>query len=234
MKTRIVMAAFLVSLAVNAIFIAAGPIDWRMPVAALVGWYLADFLSGLIHMTMDYIPCRAGVGLKDIYFYEGSRESEDYIRLRDEIWSRINPFEKVAYDFKNHHPRPDALGRRDMMFLIQATVIFISLPVSLILNLVCLVARPPGWLVLGFVVLLIGGTLSQYFHGSLHRRNNPAIVPALRKVRLLMTPQDHDKHHATLTQDFSVINGWSNPVLNVIFRRLLNWGVLTPEGLEPT
>ena len=85
-KLRIAFGAFVLSLAANSLWI-RGPIDWRLPLAALVGWYLADFASGLIHMTMDYIPCRSGVGLADIYFYPGSRESDDYIRLRDEVWA---------------------------------------------------------------------------------------------------------------------------------------------------
>ena len=233
MKTRIVIGVFLLSLAVDCLWI-RGPFDWRMIVAAFAAWYLADFASGLIHMIMDYIPCRPGVGLADIFFYEGSRESEDYIRLRDTVWGRINPLEKVAYDFKNHHPRPDALGRRDIVFLIWSTVLFISLPISLGFSLLCFAFRPPGWLVVGFVVLMVGGTLSQWFHGSLHRKHNPAFVPVLRRLHLLITPEAHGVHHATLTRDFSVINGWSNPVLNIVFRQLMKSGVLTPAGLEPT
>ncbi len=233
MKIRIALGAFVLSLAANALWI-RGPFDWRLPLAALVAWYLADFSSGLIHMTMDYIPCRSGVGLADIYFYEGSRESEHYIRLRDEVWSRISLFEKVAYDFKNHHPRPAALGRRDIVFLIWSTVLFVSLPISLAFNLYAAIFHPPGWLVIGFVVLVSGGTLSQWFHGSLHRERNPAFVPVLRRLGLLMTPAAHEVHHATLTRDFSVINGWSNPVLNIVFRLLIQRGILTPAGLEPT
>ncbi len=233
MKTRVAMLAFVVSLALNFVWIRS-TLDWRLLAAVLVGWYLADFLSGLIHMYMDYIPCTPGVGLADLYFYEGSRESDHYISLRDEVWGRINPFEKIAYDFKNHHPRPDALGRRDLVFLVKATVMFVSLPFSLALNLACFLFRPPGWLVLGLVVLLVGGTLSQYFHGSLHRAKNPAIVMVMRRLGLLMTPTAHAVHHATLTRDFSVINGWSNPALNIVFRLLLKRGVITPAGLEPT
>jgi hypothetical protein len=233
MKTRILIALFVLSLAADCVWI-RGPFDWRMLLAAFVAWYLADFGSGLIHMVMDYIPCRPGVGLADIFFYPGSRESEDYLRLRDAVWRRINLLERVAYDFKNHHPRPDALGRRDIVFLVWSTVLFITLPVSVAFNLYCLAFHPPGWLVVGFVVLLAGGTLSQWFHGSLHRKTNPAFVPVMRRLGLLITPAAHQIHHDTLTRDFSVINGWSNPVLNVVFRLLMKHRVLTPAGLEPT
>lgn len=233
MKTRILIALFVLSLAADCFWI-RGPVDWRVVVAAFAAWYAADFGSGLIHMTMDYLPCRAGVGLADIYFYEGSRESEDYIRLRNTVWSRINLLERVAYDFKNHHPRPNALGRRNIVFLIWSTVLFVTLPVSVAFNLYCVAFHPPGWLVVGFVVLLAGGTLSQWFHGSLHRQDNPVFVPVMRRLGLLITPEAHQIHHDTLTRDFSVINGWSNPVLNVIFRQLIKREVLTPAGLEPT
>jgi hypothetical protein len=56
----------------------------------------------------------------------------------------------------------------------------------------------------------------------------------MRRLGLLMTPSAHSVHHATLERDFSVINGWSNPLVNVVFRFLRQRQILKDDGLEPT
>lgn len=211
----------------------AGTPDWRWVAASLAAWFVADLLSGLTHMYMDYRPCMPGIGLDRVFRYAGSRESAEYLALRGEVMPRISPFERLVYDFKNHHPRPEALGRRPFMVQIGSTILFVSLPASILLNLSILVLPVPGWAIAGFVVLIIGGTLAQYFHGTLHREDNPWIVHAMRRMRLLMTPEAHALHHATLRQDFATNNGWSNPLVNVVFRLAARRGWLDETGLEP-
>jgi Lipid desaturase domain len=222
---------FVLSLALNLWF--AGAPEWRWIPAALAAWYVADLLSGLTHMYMDYRPCTPGVGLDEMFHYAGSRESSDYLALRDRVLPRISPFERLVYDFKNDHPRPDALGRRSFVVQIGSTILFVSLPVSILLNLLCLAFAVPGWPIAGAIVLIVGGTLAQYFHGTLHRVDNPWIVRAMRRVGLLMTPEAHALHHATLRQDFATNTGWSNPLVNAIFRVATRRGWLTEAGLEP-
>lgn len=226
-----VTALFLVSLGLN-LWIAGMP-DWLWIPAALVAWYVADALSGLTHMFMDYRPCTPGVGLKSLYFYEGSRESADYLALRESVWKKIGPFEKLVYDFKNHHPRPEALGRRSMLVQIGSTIIFVALPASLVLNLGAWLADAPGWMTFGAVILIIGGTFAQYFHGTLHREDNPAIVRWMRATGLLMTPRAHQIHHDTLARDFATNNGWSNPLINRLFNLAIRRRWLTEAGLIP-
>lgn len=75
-----VMVLFVLSLALNLWF--AGVPDWRWIPAALTAWYLADLLSGLTHMYMDYRPCTPGIGLDRVFHYAGSRESAEYIAMR--------------------------------------------------------------------------------------------------------------------------------------------------------
>lgn len=226
-----VTALFMVSLGLN-LWLAGTP-GWLWIPAALAAWYIADALSGLTHMVMDYRPCTPGIGLDRLYFYEGSRESADYLALRERVWRQIGPFEKLVYDFKNHHPRPEALGRRPMPVQIGSTIIFFALPASLALNSAAWLLRMPGWLTFGSVVLIVGGTFAQYFHGTLHREDNPAIVHWMRAVGLLMTPQAHQLHHDTLTRDFATNNGWSNPLINRIFALAMRRKWLTEAGLTP-
>jgi len=229
---KIILAIFLLSLGVNVVLTAFDPSLWIIP-AILVGWYAADFLSGVIHMYMDYRPCPPGKRLSDLFFYEGSRESEEYLAMFRERMSAINPFERLVYDFKNHHPRPLALGRRDLWRLIGSTVIVAALPLSLGLNAASLFVTVPGWFMAACCAFLTGGAFAQYFHGSLHREKNPWIVTALRRIGFLMTPAAHQKHHDTLKCDFSTNCGWSNPVVNQIFRIARARGLLDDSGLVP-
>ncbi|MEA3058794.1 MAG: hypothetical protein QOE50_206 [Sphingomonadales bacterium] len=222
---------FVLSLGLSLWF--AGAPDWRWIPAAFAAWYLADLMSGLTHMYMDYRPCTPGIGLDRMFHYAGSRESAEYLELRDSVLPGISPFERLVYDFKNHHPRPEALGRRPFIVQIGSTILFVSLPVSILLNLLCLKVGLPGWLIAGAVVLTIGGTLAQYFHGTLHRAENPWIVHAMRRVGLLMTPEAHALHHETLRRDFATNTGWSNPLVNAIFRIATSRGWLDEAGLEP-
>ncbi len=69
----------------------------------------------------------------------------------------------------------------------KAPVMFVTLPLSLALNLVFWLTSPPGWLIVGAVTLLLGASLSQGFHGSLHRSDVGWGVRAMRRVGLLMS-----------------------------------------------
>lgn len=233
MAVRFVLLAFLGSFAINLAY-AAMHLSWWAPVAALVGWYAADLASGCVHLYMDYKPCPPGRGLDQLYFYPGKRDSIDYQELRARVMAGINPFQRLVYDFKNHHPRPDALGRRSMLVQIGSTVAVGTLPVSLLVNLWCAFATPPGWAIWAMVSFLLGATFAQYFHGTLHRDDNPAIIRWLRQSGLLMTPAAHQKHHDSLKRDFSTNCGWSNPLLNPVFNMAHRRGWVTDAGLEPT
>lgn len=232
MLMRLALFLLVLSGAANLGFALRDPSWWMIP-ALLAGWYVADMLSGIVHMTMDYFPARLNVGLDRLYFYEGSRESAEYQAMFRRSMGHLNPFERLVYDFKNHHPRPHALGRRTMLRQIGSTVIAGSLPLSLLLNLACLALPVPGWAITGALSLLSGGTFAQYFHGTLHRERNPWIIKAMRKVGLLMTPAAHQLHHDTLKRDFATNSGWSNALLNPVFRFAYGRGWLRDDGLEP-
>ncbi|MDE2560957.1 MAG: carotenoid synthesis regulator CarF [Sphingomonadales bacterium] len=233
LRQRLLLLTFLLSLAgiATGAVLAAG---WFSLPALIAGWYAADMLSGLIHMIMDYRPCPPGMGLADIFFYTGSRESEEYVTMQRARMARLNAFERISYDFKNHHPRPDALGRRPLWRLVGSTIIAGALPMGLSVNLAQALLPVPGWALAFAFSLLAGGAFAQYFHGSLHRKANPWFIGAMRKVGLLMTPAEHQLHHDTLQRDFATNCGWSNPVINRLFKALRARGYLDSAGLEPT
>ena len=91
-----------------------------------------------------------------------------------------------------------------------------------------------AWIMAGLTAFLLGGGFAQYFHGTLHRQDNPWFVPVLRRIGLLMTPAAHQLHHDTLQRDFATNCGWSNPVINALFRALRQRGWLDDAGLTPS
>lgn len=208
--------------------------DWRAVPAVIAAWYVTDLLSGAIHMAFDYRPCRRGVGLADLFFYEGSRESVDYLALKAAVMRRIGPLERLVFDFKTHHPRPEALARRGLERQVTSTILAGGLPGAILLTLADRWLVVPGWVDAGGAVLLLGSGFAQYFHGALHRDDNPWPISAMRRLGLLMTPQAHGFHHASLRCDFATVNGWSNPLLNHAFVALRRGGWLSDGGLEPS
>ena len=229
---RILLVAFALSLVANA-FAAVADFGWASLPALLAGWYLADMASGVVHMTLDYTPCPPGKRLADLYFYQGSRESPEYLAMLRDRMSQVSAFDRLVYDFKNHHPRPHALGRRSLWQQIGSTVLVAALPMSLALNLALLVVPVPGWLCAWLIALIAGGALAQYFHGTLHRDDNPWFINAMRRAHLLMTPAAHLLHHTTLQRDFATNCGWSNPLINRVFNALRARGYLDDRGLVP-
>ena len=230
MAYRIAAAVFALSTLVNLGLAARDPSWWMLP-AALLGWFLADFASGVTHMLMDYRPCRPGTGLREMFFYQGSRESADYQELKRSTFAKLSPLERIVFEFKVHHPRPDALGRRALMTQIGSTILFATLAPSLLLT--ALGWWTPGWAIILADTILVGASFSQYFHGALHRRDNPWFIGWMRRTRLLCTPAYHQRHHDTLQCDFATINGWSNPLLNRLFDALRRRGRLADAGLVP-
>lgn len=227
------LAVFFASSLGNALGIALAPSWWIVP-GLVAGWFLADLASGLVHMYMDYRPCPPGKRLDDLFFYAGSRESDEYQAMLRVRMGAINAFERLVYDFKNHHPRPLALGRRSLWRLIGSTLIVGGLPLSLALNLSWWAWPLPAGLAALVFAFTVGASFAQLFHASLHRERNPQPIPAMRRLGLLMTPAAHQLHHDTLRRDFATNCGWSNPLVNRLFAALRRRGYLEDSGLEPS
>jgi hypothetical protein len=229
---RTILAFFVLSMALNAALMLPRFGWWCVP-ALFAGWYAADCVSGLVHLVLDYHPCPTGRGIHEIYFYAGNRESAEYQAMRKACMAQLSLFERITFDFKTHHPRPEALGRRSFWAQIGSTLIIGALPASLALNAAALAGYAPGWLIAFGLTLITGSALAQYFHGTLHREPPPRHIRVLRRLGLLMTPAAHQFHHDSLQRDFATNCGWSNPLVNRLFVALRGRGMLDDAGLTP-
>ena len=171
-------------------------------------------MSGLTHMYMDYRPCTPGAsGSIRCSITRARARARNIWRFAIRVLPRISPFERLVYDFKNHHPRPDALGRRafpradrlDDHLRCPARVdpAQSRLPYGDGTRLAHLQGRSCSSSVERsrniFTVLFTGKTI-------------PGSCTRCGACGLLMTPEAHALHHETLRRDFATNNGWSNPL----------------------
>jgi hypothetical protein len=165
---------------------------------ALVGFLLADFVSGLVHW------------LADRYF--------------DPRTPILGP--ALIAPFREHHEDALAMTRHDF-FEVSGNNALVTLPLALGLIVffptpetgtpisahpVALSALAAGVLSFGFFVI----TTNQ-FHCWAHARRRPALVTRLQRAGLVLSPERHRAHHRKAHDcGYCVTSGWMNPVLDGI------------------
>lgn len=207
---------------------------WLLLLLSPIAWFLADALTGLAHIYLDYVSTTPNSGLRELYTYKGDKGSAEYLRQRASVMRHIGPIEQQAFGFKTHHLSPGAIGRRSFMRLVLPILYAVVLPALLLMAaFAALDVLPPAaaWIV---ALTTTGVGLSQYFHSCSHRKQPPALMANLQRLRLIITPVEHHRHHMTFKQDFCIVSGWANPLVNAIFRWLWKRGWVNEAGLTPS
>lgn len=164
--------------------------------AILSGYYWADFVTGFIHMACDNIPLSL-----------------------ETIKSGRTPWEWAAYGFHYHHIHPTDWNHNNIYFgaIVRAGFI-IYVPLSL---LTLSLDRHPFWQVLLYVCTHTG-VLAQYTHAASHGRfHDNRLVKWLQHYRIILPPSVHKIHHQQFDQNYAILNGWSNPILNFIYQTMI-------------
>lgn len=224
---------FLIQAALGLTFLVSMSSPWWLLLLLPVSLYVADALSGLAHLFLDYRYTTPGVGLKELYFYQGDKGSQDYLAKRAVAMSKISPLEKVVFDFKTHHLSPGALARRSFLRLAAPMVAFIGFPVALLCALLFAfdLANPTALLLATLVSLLL--SVAQYAHSCSHRKENGAVVTFLQHTGIFISREKHDTHHQDLGVDFCILSGIANPLVNRIFNFFRRHGWVHEDGLTP-
>lgn len=168
-----------------------------LPIAAIAGWLLADFLSGIVHWMED--------------------------RYGREDWPLLG--KHVVAPNRLHHAAPLAFTRAPFMVRNGTTMIAaLALAGGLAAGLLALFGQLPWPVWLALAVATIGGCLGNQVHYWAHLpRRAPAIVRAAQAIGLCQSRSQHSQHHAVphLTR-YCVLTDWLNPVLDRIrFWRML-------------
>ncbi|HZM37218.1 MAG TPA: fatty acid desaturase CarF family protein [Burkholderiales bacterium] len=142
-------------------------------VSAILGWLIADLLSGLVHWTLD--------------------------RFGSERTPIFGPI--LIRPFREHHDDPQAMTRHDFVETNGASALGAS-PLFLFQNEILFFTA-------------IGLVAANQCHKWAHARSVPAIVRAAQRLRLILPPAAHGRHHAAPhDRHFCTLSGWLNRTLD--------------------
>jgi hypothetical protein len=213
------------------------PYDWyKSTLAGLIGIFMADFITGFIHLYCDTTPLEP-VTLKKRSFLQ---------------WS--------SYGFHYHHANMQNWNENDIWYgsVIRAGFSFYG-PVMTLCFIIDYFDRLNGLVLFSICVTSHLALVTQFSHAAAHGRwsDHPIFNPLIRtmqRFRLILPPsvhRDHHKHFVSLlhmhslwrphtnessssnSQDrnFAILTGWSTHILNLIFH--LFFANRLDKGVEP-
>jgi len=179
---------------------------WLLVFAVPVGILGGDFISGIVHWAADTY-C-----------------SEDT--------PIVGP--SLVKPFRMHHIYPRDICTHNLVETV-GNVCILAVPV-LSLSLILMWLSEHGLLAFACLctALMAAATVAtNQFHKWAHQEMPPAYARPLQRLRLVLEPAHHSKHHtAPFESHYCITNGWLNPLLNKIefFRRLE--GALATVGIQ--
>jgi hypothetical protein len=179
---------------------------WHLVGALIVGYFAADFASGVVHWGMD------------TWFDE--RMLGRAVAIARE--HHTHPQNILDYGFLEHSTLGSAPSA---LFIGLASLVTAFFPVSVTAYCLMIV-----WLITS--TCLFFGT---NFHNLGHRRPKSRLLRFAQKVHLVITPEHHWVHHRSdQIIRYCVINGWANYLCDQLeLWRGLEWLVHALTGAEP-
>jgi hypothetical protein len=168
-------------------------------VAVLGGIYYADFFTGLVHIYLDH---------KRI------------------VPNSTSVLDDTAEGFQYHHKKPLFFTQNRAFYnpLGQFQIlVYLTTPVHLTTALVDFMTTGGHWFFIGMYTYIMVATVSQIIHGYSHKsiQDTPFIILTLQNLNILLSKKQHHIHHANGTFNFAIVNGWSNPFLNILYKSIL-------------
>jgi sterol desaturase/sphingolipid hydroxylase (fatty acid hydroxylase superfamily) len=157
--------------------------------ALAAAWLLTDFINGLVHMYMD---------------------------CNDRYSSLAGP---LIANFHLHHQTP--LYRKNPLpivyFLESGAKIWL---VGYLLAVALLLAAMPVTPLAAYILVYIGilSSVAEVSHYLCHSSTS-ALARLLASCGLLLSKRHHGRHHLEDNRNYAFLNGWSDPLLNLIARR---------------
>ncbi|MBZ5713727.1 fatty acid desaturase family protein [Nannocystis pusilla] len=164
----------------------AGLASWLLPLALLLGYLTADFVSGFVHF------------------------------LADNIGSTRTPFFGPVFirPFREHHVDPLAITRHDFLEVNGANCL-ISLPVLIGTWYFVPIHGTASLFFAAYIGLFLFGIfLTNQFHSWAHNPSPPAWIRRLQRTGLILGPEHHARHHTPpFNTYYCITSGWLNPIL---------------------
>jgi hypothetical protein len=191
--------------------------------AALLGIFLADLLSGIIHVYLDYVPFPAGAGIERVYFYVGPRDTREYLDFKAQVFRGRPLIDRLSFSFKIHHWKPKAMNRKTYAEHALETIAP-AFPIALL----AFVLPPSAALGAAVTAFLVANI--QFIHACIHDTPRSVFwkkaVRLLQRLRVIYSFETHMEHHRHGQKNFCLITGWANVALNPLCALLFRRGVL--------
>ena len=149
---------------------ASGALDLLTLLASgVVGWLLADLLTGLVHWAGD--------------------------TLGSERTPVLGP--SFIAPFREHHDDPQAMVAHGTVELVGSTALLALPSLVPVTHLVAFEGQGALRLALGGVLLatLLGVVVTNLVHRWAHMDRPPAVAALLQRAGLILTPARHERHH---------------------------------------
>ncbi len=167
----------------------------KVALSIMIGLYLADLHSGLVHYLLDN--------------YQG-----DY-----------PPLKKAHLSFMNHHNIPTNIINSPKILLFEESSFTTH-------NILCLLYNTTHFTsssqIITQLAFLLSSNLCQATHRMAHYVNHATkkdkkqmkykICKLLQDNNIVLKTELHRKHHQTYDTNYSILNGWSNPLLNYFLK----------------
>jgi len=161
-------------------------------VITFISIYLADLWSGIVHYVLDN--------------YEG-----DCKKLKE-----------GSIEFQIHHDNPLLILNDSLLHFHMETLELYFIPLGMnIANLVLKNTSRKKGLCYGELVFCVIASLSQCSHKLTHWSNHEKeqsrklrFVRWMQKRKLITDSKEHSAHHRTHDNNFCILNGWANPLMN--------------------
>lgn len=163
-----------------------GAATWLLPLALVLGYITADFVSGFVHF------------------------------LADNIGSTRTPFFGPVFirPFREHHVDPLAITRHDFLEVNGANCL-ISLPVLIGTWYFVPIHSTLSLFFAAYIGLFLFGIfLTNQFHSWAHNPSPPVWIRRLQRTGLILGPEHHARHHTPpYNTYYCITSGWLNPLL---------------------
>jgi hypothetical protein len=213
-------------------------VEWRyfsalsFVVVLYAAIFFADFLSGLIHLFIDYYPLNYQRRLNELFFYAGDRSQDAFNKKRQAIFKGATFFDKEVYHFKVHHRNVTPLIQKpysDFFYKTGGSAAIILLwPLALLtyFESSLIIHYAAFFLLIVSVGTLYTDIIHSWAHGSKTMPWGVKTVAVLRKMRLMYSAETHLKHHQHGVSGFCFITGHSDFLVDKICRWLLVRGLI--------
>lgn len=184
----------------------ASAYSWvALPLAALLAYIMADFVSGFVHCCAD------NFGHEDTFFFGPAF---------------IKPFREHHRDPEGitHHDFIEVNGNSCLVNLLVMVPAYFALPWA-----------TNAWSAVGgsfFIAFTLSIVFTNQFHKWAHQKSRSRFATTMQKVRFVLTPEIHAIHHTPpFERYYCITSGWLNPLLERA--GFFDWLTKTFEWAKP-